>query len=103
MTLNVLVKKVANDFRECMEIMDCKTWKEFVDANDWDSKDIRDEICATVQDIGKDIYTNKRIQWERDGAIWTYGNNDGILIGEQEIPYGTFKKLVIAEIERTED
>lgn len=76
-----LIQDVADDFKKSMQDMDCDTWKEFVQINDWDASDIRGEIRYMVDRM----YGGAMFD---DGSYVEASDDSGI-------PYREFKKKVL--------
>lgn len=77
-----LAAKVADTFKSEMEFNGFETFKEMSKANLWDAEDIRQEICGRVDECG--------------GSRWD--DLTVITIGWDEMKYGAFKKLVLANL-----
>lgn len=77
-----LAVKVADTFKAEMLSDGFETFKEMQKANMWDAEDIRHEICERVDECG--------------GSRWD--DLTVITIGWDEMKYGAFKKLVLANL-----
>ena len=83
-----LIDNVAAEWRNDMKEQDCETFKEFVQLNDYDASDIRNEIRYMV-----------------DRMFGGYMYDDGTVVGasdDTEMSYGKFKKAVIDKIRGVE-
>lgn len=106
MTINELANKIAADFRDEIEEMECEDFADLVRRNDWEPRDIREEIEWLATD-----YIDK----EYEDLKKTYGGFHNIptdiLLGkaciyddcsvsdkETELSYRQFKKLIISLI-----
>lgn len=80
-----LIESVANEWKQDMENQECETFKEFVQLNDYEASDIRNEIRYMVEH-------------HYDG--WMYDDGTVVIASDDsEMPYGKFKKAVIAKLE----
>lgn len=79
-----LIQDVAGDFKKSMQEMDCETWKEFVQTNDWEASDIRAEIDYMVNRMYDGVMLD-------DGSYIEASDGSGI-------SYREFKKQVIASL-----
>jgi len=79
-----LIQDVADDFKKSMKEMECETWKEFVQTNDWEASDIREEIDYMVNRMYGGLMFD-------DGSYVEASNGSGV-------SYREFKKQVTAAL-----
>lgn len=79
-----LIESVANEWKQDMENRECETFKEFVQLNDYEASDIRNEIRYMV---------------ERHYDGWMYDDGTVVIASDDsEMPYGKFKRAVINKL-----
>lgn len=91
MTIKELAKIIADDFNEAVVEAECENFKEMRFLYDWDAKDIRSEIEYMVNEYGGD----SGIGMLDDCTVINFNN---YYDENNECSYGTFKKMIFANV-----
>ena len=93
MTIKELARLVAEEFNKAVAEAECENFKEMRRLYDWDASDIRSEIEYMVRD------------WENNHDSGIGSLDDGTICNfrdmkdpDNECTYGTFKKMVFANV-----
>ena len=76
---------VARDFAKIMKEEGFETFREMQKCYCWEPEDIRDEIMYTL---------------EETEDCWMYDDGSTVVIGFDDMPYGTFKRMVLDRIKK---
>lgn len=93
MTIKELAKLIAEELNETVKEAECENFKEMRRLYDWDASDIRGEIEYMIRDW--ENRKNSGIGNLDDGTMCNWKNPKD---PDDECTYGTFKKMVMANV-----